>query len=162
MFLGFWIGFLNIENLSSKLVSSLSSLLTQLNERKETIAINNEKCNLFSKSNYQFAYFATSKSAARDLNDSSIDSMKITKIEHHFNSISKDLLEKFRVVRLETLNRKALIESSLITNGFTTSHSLADQIAQIVHMFTNILHQTRNGFYSYNNFSNRNNKFKFH
>ncbi len=62
---GYWITFLNLNNLNSKLMSALSNFLTQLNDRKEDIQINNESFKLFkpTQQNDLFTYFAVCDSS---------------------------------------------------------------------------------------------------
>lgn len=141
---GYWITFVNIHNLSTKLMSALSNVLTQLNDKNETITINNEK--------FKFApndqiVFATTSQCNQYLTNSTIDSLKITKIDHYLNLISKDLLDKFRVVKLNDLDSNSFISANLIANGFSTSHELGQNLIELVDLYKNILKQNlvRNG-----------------
>lgn len=143
---GYWVTFINIHNLSTKLMSALSNVLTQLNDKNETITINNEKFKFFP--NDQIV-FATTSQFNQYLTNSTIDSLKITKIDHYLNLISKDLLDKFRIVKLNDLDSKSFISANLIANGFSTSHELGQNLIELIDLYKNILKQNlvRNGIF---------------
>ena len=141
---GYWVTFLNIHKLSSKLMSSLSNVLTQLADPNGTIIINNEKFTLTSN---EIIFFATAGPTNEYLTNSRIDSLKITKIDHYFNLISKDLLDKFRIVRLDDLEIRSYIYSNLISNGFNKSEELTQNLLDLIDLYKNVLKQSliRNG-----------------
>jgi hypothetical protein len=124
---GSWITFLNLENLSTHIMSSLSNVLSQFNQRKEQIQINNEPYKLCN-THPLFACFAqTVEEKGKQLNNSKIDSLKITRIEHHLNLISKDILDKFQVVHIKFSNLSSFFSSNLIAHGFDISNQLTVQ-----------------------------------
>lgn len=149
----FWVTFLNIQSLSTSLMSSLSSVLTQICERKESILISNETVRLAyatagtgttTKSSSPFAFFGSIESTKDTyLANSLIDSLKITKIDHYFNLISKDLLDKFKIVNSnpldENLNLKNFIQTNLILNGFRTFEQLTDELVMLTEVYLKYL-----------------------
>ena len=142
---GYWVTFLNIHKLSSKLMSCLSNILNQLSESNETISINNEKFPL--STNIEIMFFATTGKTNEYLTNSKNDSLKITKIDHYFNLISKDLLDKFKIVRLDDLDIKSYINSKLISNGFSKSDELTQNLLDLIELYKHVLKQSliRNG-----------------
>ncbi|EFX60314.1 hypothetical protein DAPPUDRAFT_343447 [Daphnia pulex] len=138
---GFWVTCLNLNNLSVKSMSTLSNFLGQINERKETVIINNDqyKLNLDAAKQRSFAYFATTKSNNQLLVDVKNDSLKITRIYHYLNLISKDLLDKFRIVIAKSPDLKNFINANLVANGFTTNEQLASQIYKLIEIYQRVL-----------------------
>ena len=65
------------------------------------------------------------------------------------NLISKDLLDKFRIVKLNDLDSKSFISANLIANGFSTSHELGQNLIELIDLYKNILKQNlvRNGIF---------------
>jgi hypothetical protein len=126
-------------------MSCLSNILTQLSESNETISINNEKFPL--STNNEIMFFATTGQTNEYLTNSKIDSLKITKIDHYFNLISKDLLDKFKIVRLDDLDIKSYINSNLISNGFSKSDELTQNLLDLIELYKHVLKQSliRNG-----------------
>lgn len=123
-----------------KLMSSLSNVLTQVNDRKEIININNENYKFLQKSHGLFAYFATiNHPGDKILTDSKIDSLKITKIDHYFNSMSKDLLEKFRIVKADYQNLNNYLNSNLLANGFKLNELICNELVKFNLIFNDIL-----------------------
>ncbi|CAF0814108.1 unnamed protein product [Brachionus calyciflorus] len=136
---GYWITFLNINNLSMKLMSSLSNVLTQINERKESVIINNDSYP--SSPNFKnkiFTYFATIEPLNKSLNNSHIDSLRITKIDHYFSLLSKDLFEKFRIVKSDYENLQSFVDLNLISNGFKSNELLTNEILKIVRIYNSM------------------------
>lgn len=140
---GYWVTFLGLHNLSSKLMSVLSNITTQIIEKQEYIIINNEK---FQASASNSLIFATTSESNKYLTNSNIDSLKITKIDHFFNLITKDLFDKFRVIRFDDLESSSFIGSNLIANGFN-NRDLSQDLLNLVDLYKNVLKQNlvRNG-----------------
>lgn len=140
---GYWVTFLGLHNLSSKIMSVLSNTMTQLIEKSEYILINNDK---FKTPNFDIIIFATTSECNKYLTNSSIDSLKITKIDHFFNLITKDLFDKFRVVRFEDLDANSFISSNLISNGFN-NRNLSQELINLIDLYKNVLKENlvRNG-----------------
>jgi hypothetical protein len=112
-------------------MSSLSNVLSQYNQRKEQIQINNEPYKLFSNQ-HLFACFAhTVGEKGKQLNNSRIDSLKITRIEHYLNLIAKDLLDKFQIVHIKFSNLSSFFSSNLFAHGFKLSDELTVQYGLI-------------------------------
>ena len=137
---GYWITYLNIQNLSQSLMSLLSNMLTQVHDRKDTISINNEQFSTVIKTSQTFAFFST----AEDFNnifltDSNIDSLKITKIDHFFSLISKDLLDKFRVIKFDYNNLRNYIDYNLISNGISNNESICSELMKLYYVYKNVL-----------------------
>ena len=145
--------FLSVDCLTTKLMSCLSNLLTQLTEKKKDfITTNNEK---FKMIDNEAMFFATTGPSNEYLTNSSVDSLKITRIDHFFNSITKDILDKFRVVRFDELDLNSFIYSNMIANGFESSSELTQILVDLIKIYRNILKQflVRNGinfFYNEN------------
>jgi hypothetical protein len=150
---GFWVTFLNLQSLSTSLMSSLSSVLTQISDRKESILINNETVRFVyatanattnPKNGSQFAFFGSIE-ATNDtyLANSLIDSLKITKIDHYFNLISKDLLDKFKILNSTNLdensNLKNFIQTNLILKGFRSFEQLTDELVMLSEVYLKYL-----------------------
>ncbi len=141
---GYWVTFLNLNNLNSRLMSSLSNVLSQVNERKENIQINNDSFKLHVKEPKEFsAYFATSDSSYdRLVTNSKVDSLKITKIDSCLYKISKDLLEKFQVVKTNlkhAANTRSFFDSNLTISGFKTSSMLSAKLIKLNEIYSTIL-----------------------
>lgn len=147
----FWLTFLNIQNLSSKLMSCLSTILGQINDRQETVTINNTPVNLTnyddSKPKQIFAYFATTHTCNEHLRDAKVDSLKITRLDHYLNKISKQLLECFRVVHFDFDQFKCVIKSNLIAHGFQSIDEFTNEIIKLVDLYKMVLKRPlyRNG-----------------
>jgi len=108
-------------------MTSLSNVLSQFNLRKEQIQINNEPYKLYNVP-HLFACFAyTAEMKGKQLNNSKIDSLKITRIEHYLNSIAKDLLDKFQVVHIQLSNLSSFFSCNLIAHGFNLSNDMTIQ-----------------------------------
>jgi hypothetical protein len=121
-------------------MSLLSNVLTQVNDRKELITINNEQLTSIIKSSNTFAYFSTVENLNHVyLSDSNVDSLKITKIEHHFSLISRDLFDKFRVVKFDYTNLKNYFSFNLITSGIENSDEMANNLLKLYYVYKNIL-----------------------
>lgn len=147
---GYWITFLNINNFTTSLMSSLSNTLTQINERKENILINNEEYAFsFDKSNL-FSYFGVMQSpnTLPMSTDAETDSLKITRINHEFNLVSKDLFEKFRVVKTtsEMNELESFLHSNLVVSGFETSTELCKQLLKLKILYQDILNAKNKNF----------------
>jgi hypothetical protein len=125
-------------------MSCLSNLLTQLTEKNEFITINNEK---FKLTDNEPIFFATTGPTNEYLTNSSVDSLKITRIDHYLNSITKDILDKFRVVRFDELDTDSYIYSNMIANGFESGSESTQNLVNLVGIYKNILKNflTRNG-----------------
>lgn len=132
-------------------MSALSNSLTQINERKPKILIGNEELTFAAPSPDMIAvvYFgivarqmrASERASCCDIE--TVDSLRLTRIDHEFNSISKDLLEKFRVVRTSVEKwrdfERNYVHSSLICHGFNASEELSAQIGRIKDFYLDIL-----------------------
>lgn len=121
-------------------MSCLSNILTQIKEGKEQIIIKNQPVYLHSfdeKSKQLFTYFATTESNGKL--QQPIDSLKITKIEHYLSMISKDLLDKFRIVHFGQSSYKSLVSASLVVNGFSCVQELTEDISKLIEMYNLIL-----------------------
>ena len=151
---GFWVTFLNLQSLSTSLMSSLSSVLTQICDRKESISINNEAVRFVyataaaasaqKNARSPFTFFGSIESTKDTyLANSLIDSLKITKIDHYFNLVSKDLLEKFKIISSNTFdensNLKNFIQTNLILNGFRTYEQLTDDLVMLSEVYLKYL-----------------------
>jgi hypothetical protein len=151
---GYWLALLNINNLSSQLMSSLSNILTQINERRPLVLVNNEECKLHAavdttNQRRLFSYFATIQSCSDHyLTDESagVDSLKITRINHEFTLISKDLFEKFRVMKTRKTAQAAdtFVMFNLITNGFSSNTSLCNELSQLEFFYKNFISLKQN------------------
>lgn len=140
---GYWVTFLNLNNLNSNLMSSLSNILTQLNERtNESVLINNEPFKYFADKSRLFSYFGTIKADSTrllvDVDDKS-DSLKITQINHEFNLISKDLFEKFRAVKTNVNNFDNYTQANLTCLGFGSATWIARQLTELKRVYDEIL-----------------------
>lgn len=149
--------FHRLNELSTSLMSSLSSVLTQINERKERVTIGNEELVLStSQSDSTSAYFGIVVTGSDYHPDDEdivrVDSLKITSIEHEFNAISKDLFEKFRVVRIDhvplEVERRNFLSSSLVTRGFTKNDEISTFLYRVKSFYQDILtcYYSRNSF----------------
>lgn len=138
---GYWVTFLNLQNLTPSLMSLLSNILTQINSRQEKVSINNEQfISVLKSPNIKFANFATVEDLDhRYLTDSPIDSLKVTKIDHHFSLISKDLLDKFRIVKYENTNLKNFIDLNLITSGLVNHDAISTDLLKFYNVYKNLL-----------------------
>lgn len=170
----YWIAFLNLNQLTSSLMSSLSSTLTQINERKEKILINNEELlTQFSSqqsSSHLFAYFAiiqggrsnAAVAANTDTNEhdqkaasssADLDSLKITRLNHELTMLSKDLFEKFRVVKtcVDVDLLKSFAYSNLIANGFSgaSSSNLCAHLVELRDLYQYVLISKNNNLRKY-------------
>jgi hypothetical protein len=137
----YWITFVNIQNLSASLMSFLSNILTQINDRKENVTINGEKFYSSSvKSSQTFAYFSTVENLNHtNLSDSKIDSLKVTKIDHYFSMFSKDLFDKFRIFKFDYYNLKNFIDFNLLSNGLVTTDSVSNELMKLNYIHENLL-----------------------
>lgn len=137
---GYWITFMNLNNLSLQLMSALSNVLTQVNERKDSILINNDPYTASQTlKNSTFTYFATIEPFNCSSINSHIDSLRITKIDHYFNLISKDLFEKFRIVKSDFDNLKNYLSLNFMSNGFSQNELLTNEILRIVKIYNSML-----------------------
>jgi hypothetical protein len=118
-------------------MSILSEILLQFNQKKETIIINRESYKLFNKMNQYPVYFSTVNDDFKL--DILSDPLRLKKIDHVFTKISKDLLDKFRIISISVPDYKLLISSILIANGFKNYEVLSSQIYNLLHIFTNNL-----------------------
>ena len=113
-------------------MSSLSNVLTQLNDRKENIQINNDTFKLFkpAQQNDLFGYFAIcDHSYDKLMTNSKIDSLRITKIDNCLNKISKDLLEKFQAVKISL--KQIPTKAYFISNFFFNSKLMATKQSHV-------------------------------
>lgn len=137
---GYWITFMNINNLSVPLMSSLSNVLTQINERKDSVVINNDP---YKSSQVliegAFTYFATIEPYEYSSINSHIDSMQITKIDHYFNLISKDLFEKFKIIKSDFENLENYLSLNLVSNGFSQNDQISSEILRILKIYNSLL-----------------------
>lgn len=134
-----------MHNLPSKLMSCLSSIINQIKSRNETITINNVPVSLFNmdeKSKQICAYFSTTQQLDEHLTNSNIDSLKITKIDHWFLRISKDLFDKFLVFFFEFDDFENIITSNLTVYGFTCVEALTSDILKLIELYNLILKTT--------------------
>lgn len=150
-------------------MSALSNALTQINERKERVLIGNEELTFAatppSPNHIAVAYFglvATATQHSSSLSSVSqlpsqehpdhetqhrqltlVDSLRLIRIDHEFNVISKDLFEKFRVVRTSVQwwheSERNFVNSSLLSNGFKTCKDLSIQLGRIKDFYVDIL-----------------------
>lgn len=145
----YWIAFHRLNLLSTSLMSSLSNVLTQINERKDRVVIGNEEYT-FSAANTSTTdvvrvYFGIVVNHPRLSNrlDEQHDTLRLTRIDHEFNSISKDLLEKFRIVRTSVERwrdfERNYLHSALVCNGFQNSEELCNQLGRIKAYYLDIL-----------------------
>jgi hypothetical protein len=145
---GYWIIFMNIESLSSRSMSVLSNILTQVNDGKENIIINNESYPFYNnnnnnksdgnQNNRSFCFFGTISPKVNTTNPQ-IDSLKVTKIDNYLNLISKDLLDKFFIIQTVEYDVKTIIESNLIANGFTNAQLLSEQMNQLTFLYDKMI-----------------------
>ena len=117
----------------------LSDILLQFNQNKESIIINKEIFKLPYKPDQYPVYFSTVDANDNKKFDIIKDSLKIKKIDHAFAKISKDLIDKFRVVSATAPDYKFIINSMLISNGFKYFELLSNQIYNIFNIFNNNL-----------------------
>ena len=129
---------MNIENLPSKLMSCLSSILTEVRDRKETVTINNVPYRLLvpdEKSKQLISYFASTQTANVYLKNFHIDSLKITKIEHYLSKISKELLDKFRIVLYRASSLKSFVSTNLLVSGFSSAETLSTDLLNLIELY---------------------------
>ena len=139
---GYWVTFISIHNLPSKLMGCIANILSNIKNGSETIYINNTPVQLFKpdgNSKHLCAYFSTTQKLDEHLTNSHIDSLKITKIDHSFSKITKDLFDKFRVFFFEFNDFKSLITSNLIAHGFTCFEELTTDILKLIELYNLIL-----------------------
>ena len=126
---------MNIQNLSFNAMSMLSDILLQLNQSKDSITINKEVLKIPNKSDQFPVYFSTVNIFDQTKPYNSNDTLRIKKIDHVFTKISKDLLDKFRVISITMPDYKLLISSLLIANGFKNYEVLSNQIYNLINVF---------------------------
>jgi hypothetical protein len=134
-FKGTWITLVNIQNLSLNAMSILSDILFQLNQSKDSITINKEVLKITNKLDLFPVYFSTVNLFDQTKPYNSNDTLRIKKIDHVFSRISKDLLDKFRIISITMPDYKLLISSMLIANGFKNYEILSNQIYNLINMF---------------------------
>ena len=120
-------------------MSCLSSILTEVRDRKETVTINNVPYRLLhpdEKSKQLISYFASTQTANAYLRNSLIDSLKITKIEHHLSKISKELLDKFRIVFYRASNLKSFVWTNLLVSGFSSAETLSTDLLNLIELYS--------------------------
>ena len=108
---GYWVTFLNIHKLSSKLMSCLSNILTQLSESNETISINNEKFPL--STNNESMFFATTGQTNDYLTNSNLISNGFSKSDELTQSLL-DLIELYKHVLKQSLIRNGIKLNKLL------------------------------------------------
>ena len=140
MFKGIWITLVNIQNLSLNAMSMLSDVLLQLSQSKESIVINKDTLQILNKPDQYPVYFSTINvfdeiQPQKNLNDT----LRIKRIEHVFTKVSKDLLDRFRIINLSMPDYKLIISSILIANGFKNYETLSNQIYNLFKIFNNNL-----------------------
>ena len=116
-------------------MSMLSDILLQLNQSKDSITINKEVLKIPNKSDQFPVYFSTVNIFDQTKPYNSNDTLRIKKIDHVFTKISKDLLDKFRVISITMPDYKLLISSLLIANGFKNYEVLSIQIYNLINVF---------------------------
>ena len=116
-------------------MSMLSDILLQLNQSKDSITINKEVLKIPNKSDQFPVYFSTVNIFDQTKPYNSNDTLRIKKIDHVFTKISKDLLDKFRVISITMPDYKLLISSLLIANGFKNYEVLSNQIYNLINVF---------------------------
>lgn len=123
----------------------LSDVLFQINQGNKSIEINKENFKLINDTKQIYAYFATACEYNDLKNNQTNDPLMIKRISHLFTRISKDLLDRFRIVEAIVPDYKRLINSLLITCGFKYHENLSIQLYNMLKLYENNLKD----FYSY-------------
>ena len=104
-----------------------------LKQNKEEIIINKETFKLKDRSK-SLIYFATVQSNDGNC-ERKLNSFKILKFDRVFKNVSRDLLEKFRVVNFTGPEEKQMINSTLISKGFIHNENLVGDLVKVIYAF---------------------------
>lgn len=114
-------------------MSTLNNILSQISQNKKEIVINKEKIKLKDPVN-SLVYFATVQ-PNEGCCERKLNSFKIFKFDRAIKNVSRDLMEKFRIVNFNGPEQKLIIKSTLLSNGFVHNDILIKDLLKILYVF---------------------------
>ena len=171
---GYWLVFLDLDALAGKRMSQLAKILSQIVERQEKILVDNEQFDLVKvrhsddmhgpcfasltsldsrlADDYREPASPATGTSASSASSSSLSSSQLSgDMDRSVAALSKDLLERFQLVRVidpPSDHLYDLININLTINGFSNSADISQQLATLVNEYDTLLCNKKTGLFA--------------